>query len=267
MEHPKLEKIRKEGITYDNLSLAANMRLSLLLQFYDLDDINPIHILLRDIELKALFNSISPDNIYKFRLTNFGKNRIKAVFNWSQPWKITDDSNLLIGVYLYGFGNWSKIQQDQKLGLQEKLFLGKLDQAGVAPRSSHLIRRAEYLLKWLVTNPMKKIKGKKEEKAKSVEKKEKISDKEKRKEYLKYLRPVKSQLRKIRDQSDDASLQDKDKVVLVKTCLKDIGNHILEVVKEHKNKDMEMELWKAASSFWPNEIKPTKLRDLFGRIE
>lgn len=69
----------------------------------------------------------------------------------SPPWTSRDDSMLLVGIYKHGFGNWKAIQDDPKLGLSTKFFLGgersKLDKNRKLPKKLHLDRRGTYLLR------------------------------------------------------------------------------------------------------------------------
>ena len=58
---------------------------------------------------------------------------------------------LLVGAYLYGFGNWEAMAKDPKLGLDGKFFLeeGKKGEDAATkpiPNAIHLVRRGDYLL-------------------------------------------------------------------------------------------------------------------------
>lgn len=67
----------------------------------------------------------------------------RKVWRWSVPWSAEEDLNLIIGVTLYGFGNWSAIEADPELGLTGKLFPGSKE---LIPNDVVLERRVDYLL-------------------------------------------------------------------------------------------------------------------------
>ena len=46
---------------------------------------------------------------------------IRPTLNWSGRWGPQDDSMLLVGAFLYGFGNWEAMAKDQKLGLERQV--------------------------------------------------------------------------------------------------------------------------------------------------
>lgn len=73
--------------------------------------------------------------------------RVKSA-NYDFDWDITDDSKLLIGVYLYGLGSWEAIKIDSALGLSDKI----LSNEDKKPQAKHLLCRSEYLLKMLKKN-------------------------------------------------------------------------------------------------------------------
>jgi chromodomain-helicase-DNA-binding protein 1 len=58
---------------------------------------------------------------------------------------------LLVGAFLYGFGNWEQMVKDPKLGLEGKFFLeeGKKGEDSASrpiPNAIHLVRRGDFLL-------------------------------------------------------------------------------------------------------------------------
>lgn len=58
---------------------------------------------------------------------------------------------LLVGAFLYGFGNWEAMQKDAKLGLEGKFFLeeakkGEDSSSKPIPNAIHLVRRGDFLL-------------------------------------------------------------------------------------------------------------------------
>ena len=76
---------------------------------------------------------------------------IRPTLNWSGRWGPQDDSMLLVGAFLYGFGNWEAMAKDQKLGLEGKFFLeeGKKGEDAASrpiPNAIHLVRRGDFLL-------------------------------------------------------------------------------------------------------------------------
>ena len=98
--------------------------------------------------------------IETFRFT-IPSNRIKDVDGWSEDWTLEDDAKLLIGVNIYGFGDWISIKEDESLDLGSKIFpvssgsndenppAASSEDAEKLPKSLHLARRADYLLKVL----------------------------------------------------------------------------------------------------------------------
>jgi SNF2 family DNA or RNA helicase len=77
---------------------------------------------------------------YAFRLSVIVKPWTNFTSIWSSP---VDDAMLLLGVHLYGLGQWQRIQQDTKLGLQDKI-LGPGQ-----PSAAQLPNRVESLFKVL----------------------------------------------------------------------------------------------------------------------
>lgn len=65
-------------------------------------------------------------------------------------WTIEDDSNLIIGAYRYGIGDWESIYNDQSLKLSNKIFAA-VDQANTPPdalpKASHLETRVYGILR------------------------------------------------------------------------------------------------------------------------
>jgi len=73
--------------------------------------------------------------------------RVKSA-NFDFDWDITEDSKLLVGIYLYGLGSWEAIKIDTALGLSDKI----LSNEDKKPQAKHLLARSEYLLKMLKKN-------------------------------------------------------------------------------------------------------------------
>jgi chromodomain-helicase-DNA-binding protein 1 len=111
-------------------------------------NINAETVLSRNRDLRILYAVLSDlDDPYKWRIPI---EQIRPTFNWSVRWGSQDDSMLLVGAFLYGFGNWEAMAKDRKLGLEGKFFLeGKkgVDPASrPIPNAIHLVRRGDFLL-------------------------------------------------------------------------------------------------------------------------
>ncbi|PBK91474.1 transcription regulator [Armillaria gallica] len=112
-------------------------------------NINAETVLSRHRDLRTLYDILSelPDP-YKWSIP---VDNIRPTLNWSGRWGPQDDSMLLVGAYLYGFGNWETMAKDEKLGLEGKFFLeeGKKGEDAASrpiPNAIHLVRRGDYLL-------------------------------------------------------------------------------------------------------------------------
>ncbi|KAJ8338893.1 hypothetical protein SKAU_G00356790 [Synaphobranchus kaupii] len=68
-------------------------------------------------------------------------------------WGKEDDSNLLIGIYEYGYGSWEMIKMDPDLNLTHKLLPDDPDKK---PQAKQLQTRADYLIKLLSRDLSKK---------------------------------------------------------------------------------------------------------------
>ncbi|RKP34934.1 P-loop containing nucleoside triphosphate hydrolase protein, partial [Dimargaris cristalligena] len=131
---------------------SASNRSATSITFRGVTNIQAPQLLQRIAELECLATQIGPlSNPTRFRLSV----SLKPVHNWACSWGQKDDAMLLVGVYLYGFGNWEKIREDSQLGFTKKFFVGPMAKSGPgAPMTptTHLVRRAEYLLKILQTH-------------------------------------------------------------------------------------------------------------------
>lgn len=112
-------------------------------------NINAETVVSRYHDLRTLYNILSelPDP-YKWSIP---VENIRPTLNWSGRWGPQDDSMLLVGAYLYGFGNWETMAKDVKLNLDGKFFLeeGKKGEDSASrpiPNAIHLVRRGDYLL-------------------------------------------------------------------------------------------------------------------------
>ncbi|KAF5316952.1 hypothetical protein D9611_003871 [Ephemerocybe angulata] len=112
-------------------------------------NINAETVLSRHHDLNILFSILSEvEDPYTWAIP---VDNIRPTLNWSGRWGPHDDSMLLVGAYLYGFGNWEAIQKDPKLGLEGKFFLEegkKGEDTGnrPIPNAIHLVRRGDFLL-------------------------------------------------------------------------------------------------------------------------
>ena len=110
--------------------------------------------------------------------------------NWDVVWEFEHDNHLVIGIYLYGVGNWDTIKGDDRLQLHDKILLDSEQK----PQGKHLHTRVEYLLRGLDNhlNPRKKqtagspdkssISDKKKEDKKALKKERKEMEKTLKKE-------------------------------------------------------------------------------------
>lgn len=124
-------------------------------------------------ELDVLDDIIPADEEERSKWT-LDLKRVKSA-NFDFDWDITDDSKLLIGIFLYGLGSWEAIKIDCALGLSDKI----LSNEDKKPQAKHLLTRSEYLLKMLNKNQLvvkSEPKPKKPRKIKEGKSKEVIDD-------------------------------------------------------------------------------------------
>ncbi|KNZ72917.1 Chromodomain helicase hrp3 [Termitomyces sp. J132] len=149
----------KESEEQKRLRLAAGETLTnaqkskaVLVTCRGVGNINAETVLSRHRDLRILYSILSEvDDPYKWSLP---MENIRPTLNWSGRWGPRDDSMLLVGAYLYGFGNWEAMQKDWKLGLEGKFFLeeGKKGEDSASrpiPNAIHLVRRGDFLLSLL----------------------------------------------------------------------------------------------------------------------
>ncbi|PPQ99451.1 hypothetical protein CVT24_005258 [Panaeolus cyanescens] len=112
-------------------------------------NINAETVLSRHRDLRILYNILSEEpDVYKWSIPI---DNIRPTLNWSGRWGPQDDSMLLVGAYIHGFGNWEAMAKDPKLGLEGKFFLeeGKKGEDAASrpiPNAIHLVRRGDFLL-------------------------------------------------------------------------------------------------------------------------
>jgi chromodomain-helicase-DNA-binding protein 1 len=122
---------------------------AVLVIFRSVSNINAETVVSRCRDLKLLYSYLHPlDDPYTWRIPI---ENIRPTLNWSGRWGPVDDSMLLVGCYLYGFGNWERMAKDPKLGLDGKFFLeeGKKGEDSAnkpIPNAIHLVRRGDFLL-------------------------------------------------------------------------------------------------------------------------
>lgn len=104
--------------------------------------INAPSVLKAEIDLEPLVLCLPTDSKQQktYRLT-FPTRSV----HWGVSWGVKEDSMLLVGMLVYGVGNWESIKNDKALSLTSKI----LPVGNGKPQDKHLQSRAEYLLKVL----------------------------------------------------------------------------------------------------------------------
>lgn len=122
---------------------------AVLVTYRNVGNINAETVITRHRDLKLLHMLLTAlDDPYKWSIPI---ENIRPVLNWSGRWGPQEDSMLLVGAYLYGFGNWEAMAKDDKLGLDGKFFLeegkkGEDASTKPIPNAIHLVRRGDFLL-------------------------------------------------------------------------------------------------------------------------
>jgi chromodomain-helicase-DNA-binding protein 1 len=123
---------------------------AILVTCRNVNNINAETVLSRHRDLRILYNHLHElgDDIYDWSIPI---DNIRPTLNWSGRWGPQEDSMLLVGAFLYGFGNWEQMVKDPKLGLEGKFFLeeGKKGEDSASrpiPNAIHLVRRGDFLL-------------------------------------------------------------------------------------------------------------------------
>ena len=123
---------------------------AVLVTYRNVGNINAETVLSRHRDLQILFKYLGGlnDEIYGWSIPI---DNIRPTLNWSGRWGPTEDAMLLVGAYLYGFGNWEAMAKDPKLGLDGKFFLeegkkGEDASTKPIPNAIHLVRRGDFLL-------------------------------------------------------------------------------------------------------------------------
>ncbi|KZT26679.1 transcription regulator [Neolentinus lepideus HHB14362 ss-1] len=122
---------------------------AVLVQYRNVGNINAETVVSRTRDLKILYDYMQRlDNVYDWELP---VENVRPVLNWSGRWGPKEDAMLLVGAYLYGFGNWEAMAKDSQLGLEGKFFLDENKKGEDAaskpiPNAIHLVRRGDFLL-------------------------------------------------------------------------------------------------------------------------
>jgi len=124
---------------------------AVLVTYRNVGNINAETVLSRTRDLCILYNHLSgfsTEEIYNWVIPI---DNIRPTLNWSGRWGPQEDAMLLVGAFLYGFGNWETMAKDPKLGLDGKFFLeeGKKGEDAASkpiPNAIHLVRRGDFLL-------------------------------------------------------------------------------------------------------------------------
>ncbi|XP_043919808.1 chromodomain-helicase-DNA-binding protein 1 [Protopterus annectens] len=105
--------------------------------------VNAKLVISHEEELAPLHRSIPADPEERKRYTM--PCHTKAA-HFDMEWSREDDSNLLIGIYEYGYGSWEMIKMDPDLNLTQKILPDDPDKK---PQAKQLQTRADYLIKLL----------------------------------------------------------------------------------------------------------------------
>ena len=123
---------------------------AVLVTYKNVGNINAETVVSRNRDLKLLHTLLCDmgDSVYDWTIP---VDNIRPVLNWSGRWGPQEDAMLLVGAFLYGFGNWEAMQKDPKLGLEGKFFLEEAKKGEDAsskpiPNAIHLVRRGDFLL-------------------------------------------------------------------------------------------------------------------------
>ncbi|KAK7053465.1 ATP-dependent DNA helicase Hrp3 [Paramarasmius palmivorus] len=142
------EQKRSKQAQGESLTNAQKSK-AILVTCRGVNNVNAETVLSRHTDLRVLYNTLSAlEDPYKWSIP---VDNIRPTLNWSGRWGPQDDAMLLVGAYLYGFGNWEQMAKDPKLNLDGKFFLeeGKKGEDAASrpiPNAIHLVRRGDYLL-------------------------------------------------------------------------------------------------------------------------
>ncbi|XP_051953606.1 chromodomain-helicase-DNA-binding protein 2-like isoform X1 [Xyrauchen texanus] len=133
--------------------------------------VNAKSIIQHEEEFEPLHKAVplNPDERSKFQLTC----RVKTP-HFDVEWDIHDDTQLLLGIYEHGYGNWDLIKTDTDLKLSEKILL---DDPNKKPQAKQLQMRADYMLKMLKKEQESQDAGKAGEEPKIKKRKPRMKNK------------------------------------------------------------------------------------------
>uniref|UniRef100_A0A8C9U7K4 DNA helicase n=1 Tax=Serinus canaria TaxID=9135 RepID=A0A8C9U7K4_SERCA len=196
-------------------------------------------------------------------------------------WSKEDDSNLLIGIYEYGYGSWEMIKMDPDLSLTQKILPDDPDKK---PQAKQLQTRADYLIKLLnkdlARKEVQRLTGavKKNKKVSLLDipvhitaTSETVPISEESEELdqrtfgvcKERMRPVKAALKQL--DRPEKGLSEREQLEHTRQCLIKIGDHITECLKEYTNpeqiKRWRKNLWIFVSKF--TEFDARKLHKLY----
>ncbi|KAG6378136.1 chromodomain-helicase DNA-binding protein [Boletus reticuloceps] len=240
---------------------------AVLVAYRNVGNINAETVLSRYRDLRILNNilgDLTPEELYDWSIPI---ENIRPTLNWSGRWGPQEDSMLLIGAFLYGFGNWEVMAKDSRLGLQGKFFLeegkkGEDSSTRPIPNAIHLVRRGDFLLsilrehdeKLLVASSSTASSRKRRAESEAVASVEDASTKKRKRRPTptftglrilrrmtvispsmdecttkEELRPVKKQLKQLKLSGEDMPRD--DKVAILKDSLAAIGRRIEHVLQ------------------------------------
>uniref|UniRef100_W5KJ44 Chromodomain helicase DNA binding protein 2 n=1 Tax=Astyanax mexicanus TaxID=7994 RepID=W5KJ44_ASTMX len=104
--------------------------------------VNAKSIIQHEEEFEPLHKAVPPNPAERNKYLTC---RLK-VPHFDVDWDIHDDTQLLLGIYEHGYGNWDLLKTDADLKLSEKILL---DDPNKKPQAKQLQMRADYLLKML----------------------------------------------------------------------------------------------------------------------
>jgi chromodomain-helicase-DNA-binding protein 1 len=249
---------------------------------------NAVIMMQRVTDLSFLASRMKDQNLLNFRIPW----DVRPVTNWKPLWNSRDDAMLLVGIYKHGFGSWEAIQLDDELPFKNKFFLNSTDNDKDLPKSSHITRRGEYLIKALrekeenrsSSTPKKpsnnsekssRTKSRVKEIAASTkrstnsdsdQKKKKVkesgptSDEEWCRKSMKPLRPFLKELEPKMEKKEG-----KMKVPFIKESLLKIGTFIASITSPSEESKVS-EAWEYVSVFWPGNAAGSSLRQMYRKL-
>ncbi|KAI9730507.1 MAG: hypothetical protein M1834_005748 [Cirrosporium novae-zelandiae] len=148
-EAQRVEAIERES----NKLLTKKDRKAVLFDYHGVKRVNAETIVERPEEMRMLREVTNVSDPVKYRLIEATKTA-----SYSCEWGQREDGMLLVGISRHGFGAWTDIRDDPRLGLKDKLFLEEHridkkaersateEKSAKSPGAVHLVRRADYLL-------------------------------------------------------------------------------------------------------------------------